>query len=501
VLLTQDHLIEVLPLFPGKVVCMDRDWSAISREDYASVNNRAIAENLAYVIYTSGSTGRPKGVQLRHRSVVNAVTQAGEVFGLTEQDTLAFVANICFDISVLELFLPLVTGARLVVVSAQDAVDGERIGQILSSYGVTLLHATPATWRLLLQVGWHGHKRLKILSGGEALPCELAEQLASGGSSLWNLYGPTETTIYSSVNGYRPQFSDGTVPIGRPIGNTQIYILDEHLQPVPIGVPGQLCIGGTGLARGYLNRAELTAASFIPDPFGKKPGGHLYRTGDLARYLSDGNIQYLGRMDHQIKLHGFRIEPGEIESVLGRHPAVRQALVVVREDCPDEKRLVGYVITDGTVEAAALRNFLKAKLPDYMIPSAFVFLDSLPLNSNGKVDRHRLPPPDASRPELETAFVAPRTPREELLANVWRQVLKLERVGVYDNFFDLGGHSLLATQVISRVRAAIGIELPLRSLFEYPTVASLTDRIEDFLWARQEPARGSESEEREEMKL
>jgi acyl-coenzyme A synthetase/AMP-(fatty) acid ligase len=366
------------------------------------------------------------------------------------------------------------------VLSAQVAVDGERIGEVLSHCGATMMHATPSTWRFLLQAGWNGHRQLKVLCGGEALARELADELASRGSAVWNLYGPTETTIYSSAAVYRRESAEATVSIGRPIANTQIYILDGHLQPLPIGVPGQLHIGGDGLARGYLKRPELSAASFIPDPFSKKPGARLYRTGDLARHLLDGSIEYLGRMDHQVKLRGFRIELGEIEATLGEHSQVQQCVVLAREDVPGYKQLVAYVVLEHGAGASGneLRSFLKAKLPEYMVPSAVVFLESLPLTSNGKLDRKALPVPDQIRSDATEKFVAPRTPMEETLANIWAKVLGFERVGVHDNFFDLGGHSLLGTQVMSRAREALQVDLPLRILFEAPTVAELALRIE-----------------------
>ena len=480
ILLSQEHLIKTLPPFEGKVVCLDIDWQQISTESDANSESGATAENLAYVIYTSGSTGRPKAVQISHYSVVNVITHVRKALSFTERDISPLLANICFDISVLELLLPLAVGARLVVVSTQVAVDGERIDQLLSNCGATMMHATPATWRLLLQAGWNGHRKLTILCGGEALPSELAHQLASHGSSLWNLYGPTETTIYSSAAAYRRELTSGTALIGRPIANTQIYIVDDHLQPVPVGVPGQLYIGGDGLARGYLNRAELTAASFIPNPFSKEPGKRLYRTGDLARYLPDGSIEYLGRMDHQVKLRGFRIELGEIEAVLGEHSQVSQSVVLAREDVPGDKQLAAYIVLEPGAAATAneLRTFLKAKLPEYMVPSTLVFLEAMPLTPNGKLDRKAFPEPDRSHSGVADNFAAPRTLVEEMIAGIWAEVLKLDKFSIHDNFFDLGGHSLKATQVISRVRETFRMDLPLRVLFEAPTVAELAFRVE-----------------------
>jgi amino acid adenylation domain-containing protein len=483
VLLSQEHLIETLPPFTGELVCLDRDWECISREGNDNPESGAIAENLAYIIYTSGSTGRPKGVQVPHCKVINVLTHVKESLGVTEQDAIPLVANICFDISVMELFLPLVTGARLVVTSTHVALDGDCIEHMLSDYKITILHATPATWRVLLQAGWSGVDGLTILSGGEALQSDLAAQLFTKGRALWNLYGPTETAIYSSAAAYRPGSDDPAVPIGRPIANTEFYILDDHLRPLPIGVAGQLYIGGAGLTRGYLNRADLTAQSFLPNPFGQKPGARLYKTGDLARYLADGNVEFLGRMDHQIKLRGFRIELGEIEAVLSEHREIVQSVVIAREETPGDKRLVAYVVSRdrATATATELRAYLKEKLPEYMVPSAFVFLDAMPLTPNGKLDRKALPVPGRNYRESEDGFAAPGTPVEEMIAGIWAEVLKLEEVGIHDNFFDLGGHSLKATQVMSRVREALQVDLTVRVLFEGPTVAELAARVEPSL--------------------
>jgi acyl carrier protein len=311
------------------------------------------------------------------------------------------------------------------------------------------------------------------LCGGETLTPDLATQLLTRSSTLWNVYGPTETTIWSSI--FRIEAPNGLIPIGRPIANTQMYILDRYQQPLPIGVPGELYIGGAGLARGYLNRPDLTDEYFIANPFSNDPESRLYKTGDLARYLPDGNILFLGRIDNQVKIRGYRIELGEIESVLAQHPAIQQAVVLAREDIPGDRRLVAYTVTtDGSAPSAHdLRSFVQLKLPDYMVPSAYVFLDSLPLTPNGKLDRKVLPVPDHSRPELDDAFAAPGTPVEKILANIWAEILKLDKVGIRDNFFELGGHSLLATQVVSRIRSAFSIEFPLRQLFESPTVAEM----------------------------
>ena len=354
----------------------------------------------------------------------------------------------------------------------ENAADAGKLAEKIKNSGATIMQATPATWRLLLESGWQGNKQLKILCGGEALPRELANQLIEKSASLWNMYGPTETTIWSTV--HQVSSTEGPVLVGRPIANTRIYILDRYMQPTPIGVPGELCIGGTGVARGYLNRSELTEEKFIADPFSQEPGARIYRTGDRARYLADGNIELLGRIDHQVKVRGFRIELGEIEAVLREHPALRDAVVLAREDVPGDKRLVGYVVAADTPPTTGeLRSFLQQKLPDYMVPGVFVFLEALPLTPNGKVDRRALPVPDMARPELESVFVAPESGVEKTLAEIWRAVLGLERVGIHDNFFDLGGHSLLLAKVHSQFQAAFGREVAMIDLFRYPTISAL----------------------------
>ena len=325
----------------------------------------------------------------------------------------------------MELFLPLITGAKLVLASRDEALDAKLLLDRLTECGATAMQATPSAWMLLLDTGWRSSPDFKILCGGEVLARELADQLLEGGASLWNLYGPTETTIWSTIA--KIERDERPVPVGRPIANTKIYILDSHLQPMPVGVHGELYIGGDGLARGYLNRPELTNERFVRNPFSDQPDSLLYRTGDRARYRADGNIEFLGRGDNQVKIRGYRIELGEIETVLNQHPGVKETVVVARaRDSSEEKELVGYIVPnqDSVASASDLRSLLRQKLPDYMIPSAFVFLNALPLTPNGKVDRSQLPPPDDSRPSLDQGFVEPRSEIEELVAQVWREVLK-----------------------------------------------------------------------------
>ena len=420
VLLTQAHLEATLPQTTAQVVCLDRAGERLSQAPEDNPGSGVSPANLAYVIYTSGSTGRPKGVQIAHRSLVNFFHSIRQRPGLTRQDILLAVTTLSFDIAALELYLPLVVGAQLGLVSREVAADGVQLGESLKRAGATVMQATPATWRLLLAAGWKGRRGLKILCGGEALPRELAHHLLEKGASVWNLYGPTETTIWSAarqVSGHPSTSSpEAYESIGCPLANTQVYVLDRHLEPVPIGVPGELYIGGAGVARGYLHRLDTTAERFLPDPFREEPGGRLYKTGDLVRYLPEGHLEFLGRLDHQVKVRGFRIELGEIEACLGRHPGVREAVVLAREDSPGEKRLVAYVVAqeEPAPSGSELRGFVRERLPEYMVPSAFVGLPALPLTPNGKVDRKALPAPEGRG--VEEGYVAPCTPTEELLA-------------------------------------------------------------------------------------
>ncbi|WP_375467717.1 amino acid adenylation domain-containing protein [uncultured Nostoc sp.] len=504
VLLTQEKLKAGLPNHQAEIICLDTNWQSI---DYGLDNptHNITSNNLAYVIYTSGSTGQPKGVQIQHQSAVNLLNAVAKEPGLTAEDTLLSVTSLSFDIAVSEIFLPLSVGAKLVLVSREVAADGTQLLKALTTSGATFMQPTPVTWRLLLAAGWQGSPQLKMISTGEALPRELANQLLPKGACLWNLYGPTETTIWST--GYKVTTGNKAISIGCPLANTQIYILDSHLQPVPIGISGELYIGGEGLARGYLNRPDLTAEKFISNPFSPNPKSRLYKTGDLARYLPDGHIEYLGRIDYQIKLRGFRIELGEIETALLQHPEVKEGVVIVREDTSNENHLVGYIVAetgqDSLQVISQLRRFLKQQLPDFMVPTIFMALEAMPLTPNGKVDRKALPEPDASRPELEANYVAPRTPIEQQIADIWMQVLNVKRVGIYDNFFELGGYSLVGIQVVSRVRQALQVEILMSNLFELPTVADLAQRVETLRWATQgiQAAEGETADDYEEGEL
>jgi aspartate racemase len=469
VLVTQEPLREKFSEYKGQLVCVDLE--AICKESVETCPGASKSENLAYVIYTSGSTGKPKGVQISHRSLVNFLVSMRSSPGLTAEDTLLAVTTISFDIAALELYLPLIVGARLVLASRETAADGYELRRILERTAPTAIQATPATWRLLLEAGWQGDKNLKILCGGEGMPRDLAAELLKRASSVWNMYGPTETTVWSTTSHITSD--EGPITIGRPIANTEVHVLDSQLQPVPVGVSGELYIGGDGVARGYLHRPELTAEKFIPNPFRERDfGARLYRTGDLARYRANGEIECLGRIDNQVKVRGFRIELGEIESVLAEYPGTRQNVVVAREDTPGDKRLVAYVaVGQGKPLAAdALREFLKQKLPDYMLPSRFVFLEALPLTPNGKVDRRALPVPEQLELTPQKGYVAPRNSIESRLVKIWESVLSIRTVGVNENFFELGGHSLLVAKLVRRIEHAFGKKLSMAAIFEAPTI-------------------------------
>ena len=464
VLLTQAGLVEKFSGVGGEVVCIDRDREAIGLCASERPTERAGPEDLTYVIYTSGSTGRPKGVEVRHRGVVNFLTSMAREPGLCARDMLLAVTTMSFDIAVLELFLPLTVGGRVVIASREVATDGEALSRALEASGATVMQATPATWRMLVEAGWRGPEGFKVLCGGEALPSDLAGELVARAGSVWNLYGPTEATVWSTC--YRIKDPGEPVLIGRPIGNTRVYVLDRHGQPLPVGIPGELYIGGEGVARGYLNRPELTAERFVPDPFGEDENATLYRTGDRVRYRRDGNLEYLGRLDHQVKVRGFRIELGEIEAVLQEHPAVGQTAVIVREERAGDPRLVAYVVPapHQAVVATELRKHLRGRLPEYMVPPHLVELEALPLTPNGKVDRNALPSPFGGEVFSEERYVAPRTETEVRLASVWQEVLGVERVGLHDNFFELGGHSLLAMRLVARMEEVTGVRVGLRSI-------------------------------------
>ncbi|MEI6708852.1 MAG: amino acid adenylation domain-containing protein [Methylococcales bacterium] len=437
--------------------------------------------HLAYVIYTSGSTGKPKGVMIEHGNMVNFLCTMTKAPGLSCDDILLAVTTISFDIAGLELFLPLINGAKIVLISRMNAADSAALQEIIAQSEITLLQATPATWRLLQHGDWKGSKKLKALCGGEALTVDLSTRLTESVGELWNVYGPTETTVWSTcllIDDQRPELNPFE-SIGRPIANTQVYILDENLQPVPVRTSGELYIAGDGVARGYLNRPELTEERFIADPFATEAGARMYKTGDLSRWLPDGTIEFLGRNDFQVKIRGFRIELGDIEAKLAEHPTVLEVAVLAVEDLEGDKRLVAYLVIkdDSKLSVPELRDFLKEKIPVFMIPSAFVFLDALPLTPNGKLNRKALPSPDDYQQVSEDNFVAPRNPVEKSLAELWCNILKVDQVGIHNNFFELGGHSLLAVKLIVDVNKLFNTELPLGAFYQSPTIEELAKII------------------------
>ncbi|MBI4524344.1 MAG: amino acid adenylation domain-containing protein [Deltaproteobacteria bacterium] len=503
-------------------MCLDSDWEAITHQSETNLISRVRSDNLAYVIYTSGSTGKPKGVAMSHRPLCNLISWQLQNSAFPSGPRTLQFASLSFDVSFQEIFSTWCSGGTLILISEEVHRHAAALLRFLESEAIERLSLPFVALQQLAEVV-DGQESIltsvrEIITAGE--PLQITRNVASlfrklKSCSLHNQYGPSESHVVTAftLTG-SPSDWPALPPIGRPIANTQIYSLDSHLQPVPVGVPGELYIGGVGLARGYLNHPDLTAEKFIPNPFSNERGARLYKTGDLVRYLSDGHIEFLGRIDHQVKIRGFRIELGEIETVLSQHPAVRETVVVAREevenaecrlriaegdegesenpkskihDLKSEKWLVAYFVPEQNQAptASELRSFLMEKLPEHMVPSVFVPLEALPLTPNGKVNRRALPAPNWARPDLDTVFVLPHTPTEKMLTGIWTDVLGVGPVGIHDNFFELGGHSLVATQVISRVRDAFQIELPLRCLFEVPTIAGLAKLIDTTCWAQQ----------------
>lgn len=465
-------------VFGADPILLDSDWEFIAQESKENPDKKLSPQTLAYVMYTSGSTGKPKGVPIEHGSIVNLLRSMQNEPGLNRDDVLLAVTTLSFDIAGLEIYLPLISGARLVIASSEDVVDGNRLRDLLNESRVTCVQATAATWRLLLAAGWQGSPDLKILCGGEALAPELAKELNVRANSVWNVYGPTETTIWSTV--YRVTGrEESTIPIGRPIANTSIYILDSHHNPVPVNIAGEIYIGGDGLARGYLNRPELTAERFVAHPLLPNQSPRLYRTGDLGRFRANGEIEYLGRVDNQVKLRGLRIELGEIESVLASHATLREAVVIVTGEA-EQQRLSAYVVIDGMAAPAAgeLRRYLRTKLPEHMVPAGYWRVERLPLLPSGKINRAALPASLAIALREEAELVDPRNETETKLAEIWKELLQVEQAGIEQNFFELGGHSLLALQLTARIRRTFEVELPVRTVFEAPTIAALALELE-----------------------
>jgi amino acid adenylation domain-containing protein/FkbM family methyltransferase len=494
VLVTHRGLEQRLNVVPETVVRLEEESGP-----KGEVGADAAPSNLAYILYTSGSTGAPKGVEVTHGALVNFLLSMQRMPGFTPEDTLLAVTTLSFDIAGLEIYLPLLAGGRVVIASREEARDPHRLASLIRTSGCTVMQATPTTWQSLIEAGWKGLPTLKVLCGGEALSPGMCRELLPRCGELWNLYGPTETTIWSTlerITGVEPRVS-----IGRPIANTEVLVLDVNRSIVPPGLPGEIYIGGAGLARGYRGQEELTRERFVRHPF--RPDARLYRTGDLGRFRPDGRLECLGRTDHQVKVRGHRIEPGEIEAVIKRHPAVKDAVVIAREDAPGDKRLVAYVVATGAPEDLSdrLREETRRAIPEYMVPSGFVMLESLPRTPNGKTDRRALPRPAAKDEAPIPQAVAPRTATEETVLRLFRDVVGRENFGVHDSFFDLGGHSLMAARLMSRLRAAAGVDLQLRDLFVRPTVAALAQAVDALAWSATRGTPGAAGADREEIDL
>ncbi|MBK0378790.1 non-ribosomal peptide synthetase [Mucilaginibacter segetis] len=438
--------------------------------------------DLAYILYTSGSTGKPKGVQIAHHSMVNLMLSLQKAPGITSADKVMATATICFDIAGVDIYLPLSVGAEILLIDSIMAKDGRALLDMLRHNNVTIFQATPYTWRMMLEMGWVKKHPLKVFCGGEAMAKDLAEKLLPKSNQVWNMYGPTETTIYSIIK----QVTDAEdITIGWPVDNTQVYILDENLKNLTNGEIGEIYIGGEGVGRGYLNRPELSAERFIPNIFSEIPGDTLYRTGDLGKFKEDGEIVYLGRVDHQVKVRGYRIELGEIEHNLIKQEGISKAVVIAREDTPGVPRLVAYLVLDtgstGIVskeQQDKWQTALLAVLPEYMIPDDYVLLSIIPSTPNGKIDRKALPKPDYSHIIRTDEYVAPRTSNEKLVTDIWEEIMSLDKISVYDNFFELGGRSLIAVRIMARLEEVTGKRLPLATLFEHATVEKLAARLE-----------------------
>ncbi|MBR8834561.1 MAG: amino acid adenylation domain-containing protein [Stigonema ocellatum SAG 48.90 = DSM 106950] len=516
VMLTQEKFVQNLPIHGAKVICLDSDWEAIAQNSPDNPVSEVTADNLMYVIYTSGSTGKPKGVMIPHRGICNMLNWRQTTFGITQRDKVLQTISLSFDPSVWQIFWPLLFGAQLILARPGGHQDTAYLVKIISSAQITVITLVPSLLRVLLEEkGFENCQSLRhVTCGGEALPIALIERfhaILNKENVLHNCYGPTEASIDATFWTCQCGTANKIAPIGRPIANVQIYILNENLQQVPVGESGELHIGGAGLARGYLNRPELSAEKFICNPLRESEelgvrseefkenasiqnskfntqnycSGRLYKTGDLGRYLPDGNIEFLGRIDNLVKIRGFRVELEEIEAILSQHSSVQETVVIIREDVPGDKRLVAYVVAnrEQVPSPSELQHFLKEHLPEYMVPAAFVFLSALPFNPNGKVDRRALPVPDASSFSLSTDFVAPRDELELKMTQIWEQVLNIQPIGVRENFFDIGGNSLLAVHLFAQIEQKLGRKFPLGTLLQAPTIEKLTSIFRSSGWS------------------
>jgi amino acid adenylation domain-containing protein len=463
-------------------ILIEEVWSLLNNHSSNNIKSTFNGSNLAYILYTSGSTGMPKGVQIEHRNLYNLLLSIKKFPGLTNNDKLLAITTISFDISIVELFLPLITGAELVLTDSQTAKDGITLLDIIRDEQISFIQATPVTFKMMLEAGWDEPLNIRVICTGEPLPKDLALKIVPRCSALYNMYGPTETTIFST--GKQIRATDETITIGKPIDNTIIYILNDNNKQVKDGETGEIYIAGDGVARGYINKPELTAERFLNDPFAGKPNENMYRTGDLGRMLPSGEIECLGRIDNQVKISGYRIELSEIEFILHQQANIKDAIVLSQKNHADEPRLVAYVVALGinkSMVITALKSWkaaLKNALPTYMVPNDFVLLDGLPLTSNGKIDRNALPNPEKSIDTTLSSYVAPRNNSEKMVASIWKQYLKVDNIGAYDNFFELGGHSLAAVKVIARIKTETGKRIRLADFFEYPTVEKLASLLE-----------------------
>ena len=488
ILLTEKKLLDNLPETDAINVFVEEEETYLN-ESGENPDYKVNPGMVAYLIYTSGSTGKPKGVQIQHRALVNFLASMAKKPGITSRDVLLAVTTISFDIAGLEMYLPIICGATIFVASQETSMNPELLIRIIEENKATILQATPVTFRMLNSAEWTGSKRLKILCGGEAMPKELAFDLVQKCGELWNMYGPTETTVWSTVEKVVVDEKDktGYINLGKPIDNTFIYVLNSEFQPVPVGYPGELFIGGDGLAKGYFNLPEMTREKFLPDPFSNRPGDRMYRTGDLVQQTDEGKLEFLNRVDSQVKIRGFRIELGEIESAMTQYPTISDNVVLVREDAPGDKKLVAYIVKRENQETdlPELRQFLRTKIPDYMVPTAFVFIDQFPLTPNGKIDRKALPAPLDSGQESTKDYIEPKTDTEKKLALIWVELLKLKRVGTDENFFEIGGHSMIAVTLMIRIEKELGIRLPLATLFDHSNIRDMAE----FIDKKVEPAR------------
>ena len=491
VMLTQEPLLRELPMHGAHVVCLDTGWPSILKQSEENLNSRTSAASLAYTMYTSGSTGMPKGVMVMHVNLSHYVQDLQVPLGVTSEDVYLHTASISFSSSVRQLMVPLAQGATVAIATHEQRTNPLALFDLIKQRGVTIMDIVPSFWRDCNQAldslepqsrnALLENKLRLILTTGEPLPSDVTRYWSSElkhGARLVNLYGATESSGSVTVYPIPAEDDDSMkiVPLGRPIANTKIYVLDQNLQPAVAGASGELYVGGLRVARAYLNRVELTATSFIPDPFSDEPGARMWKTGDLAHYLSDGNIGFIGRIDHLIIIRGSRVEPAEVEEVLKQHPAVWETVVVAREDEPGNTRLVAYIVHDPeeSLTVSELRRLLIEKLPDYMVPTAFVMLGALPRLASGKIDRQALPAPDQKRPHLDQPYVSPRSELQRHLSNLWCDILKLDKVGIYDRFFELGGTSILAARFVNIIQVELSASIPIISIFESSSIAEYT---------------------------